>query len=146
MYAELWAILTALCWSIGSYFEKKGVHAGNFEPVLGATIRTVVSMAVLTLLSLPFWGQIKEAGVKPTLMVAISGGVFSGALGIMFLYKSISAGNLSLVMPIAFSLTIVFGSLMGVVFGGEKVHPMQALGIGLTVIGAAMTAYFRHQQ
>ena len=144
MYAEIWAVLTALCWSIGSFFEKKGVHMGNFTPVLGAAIRTVVSVIVLSLISIPYWGQIKEAGIKPTAMVAIFGGVFSGALGIMFLYKSISVGNLSLVMPIAFSLTIIFGSIMGVLFGGETVHPLQIVGIVLTVIGAAMTAYFRH--
>ncbi|MBN1550862.1 EamA family transporter [bacterium] len=143
MAAELWAVLTALCWAFGSFFEKKGVRLGGFSPVLGAAIRTTVSVLVLAAMSYPFWRQLKDAGPKPILMVAISGGVFSGALGIMFLYFALNGGNLSIVLPIAFCLTPVIGVVLGVIFMKETMNTYQFLGILLTIIGATMTAYFR---
>ncbi len=143
MKAEYWAILTALCWAFGSFFEKKGVKLGGLSPVLGAAIRTAISVIALGLLSMPFWRQIKIAGPRPIAMVAISGGIFSGTLGIWFLYKSLSGGNLSIVMPIAFCLTPVIGSILGLIFMKEKLHFLQALGILMTVLGATLTVYFR---
>ena len=144
MSAEIWAVLTALCWAIGSFFEKKGVKMGGFSPVMGATIRTAMSVIVLLALSFPYWKQIRTAGLKPTLMIAVSGGIFSGALGITFLYFALRTGNLSIVLPIAFCLTPVIGVLLGLFFMQEELSTLQLIGISLTIIGAAMTAYFRN--
>jgi bacterial/archaeal transporter family protein len=138
-----WAFLTALCWAFGSFFEKKGIKLGGFSPVLGATIRTAFSLVLLSVMSIPHYRQFRVSGIKPIVMIAISGGIFSGALGILFLYHALSSGNLSIVLPIAFCLTPVIGSLLGVLFMHEKLHALQVTGIALTIIGATMTAYFR---
>ena len=63
MRAELWAILTAVCWAGGSYFEKRGVKLGGFSPVMGTALRTAVSLVVMAVLSYPFWGQLRTAGI-----------------------------------------------------------------------------------
>ena len=123
MRAEFWAVLTAVCWACGSFFEKKGVKLGGFAPVMGTTIRT--------------------AGLKPILMIAIAGGVFAGALGILFFYQALSLGALSIVLPLAFCLTPVIGVILGGVLLGEKLLPIQYVGITLTIAGATITAYFR---
>ena len=47
MKPEMWAVLTAICWAVGSVLEKKGVKLGEFTPVMGTTIRTVVSLTLL---------------------------------------------------------------------------------------------------
>ena len=143
MAAELWAVLTGMCWAFGSFFEKKGVALGNLSPVMGASLRTAVSVIVLGALSFPHWHQLKTAGTKSILMVMIAGGVFSGALGILFLYQALNSGKLSVVMPLAFCLSPVIGAVLGVIFMKEKLTAMQYLGVSLTVVGATLTAYFR---
>ncbi len=143
MAAELWALLTAFCWAFGSFFEKKGVALGQYSPILGATIRTVSSMIILSLMSYPYWHQLRQSGPKPILMIAVSGGIFSGALGIMFLYYALSGGQLSIVMPIAFCLTPVIGAVLGILLMKDHVNLPQLAGILLTVIGASMTVYFK---
>ncbi|MCD4655496.1 EamA family transporter [bacterium] len=143
MSAEIWAILTGVCWAFGSFFEKKGVALGNLSPVMGASLRTAVSVIVLGVLSFPYWYQLKSAGTKSILMVVVAGGVFSGALGILFLYQALNTGKLSIVLPLAFCLSPVIGVLLGVFFMQEKLTAMQYLGVTLTVVGASLTAYFR---
>jgi uncharacterized membrane protein len=141
--AEFWAVLTAVCWAGGSFFEKKGVKLGGFAPVMGTTIRTATSLVLLAAISYPFWHQLRMAGLKPMLMIAIGGGVFAGALGILFFYQALSLGALSIVLPLAFCLTPVIGVVLGGVLLGERLLPIQYLGVTLTIGGAAITAYFR---
>ena len=40
MKPQLFALLTAIAWGVGGYFEKKGLHLGNLSPQMGITIRT----------------------------------------------------------------------------------------------------------
>jgi len=143
MTAELWAILTGLCWAFGSFFEKKGVAVGNLSPIMGAGLRTAISVVVLGALSFPYWGQLKHAGSRSLSMVVIGGGIFSGALGILFLYQALSVGKLSVVLPLAFCLSPVIGAVLGMLFFEERLTALQYIGVTLTVIGATMTAYFR---
>ena len=143
MRAELWAVLTAVCWAAGSLLEKKGVKLGNFTPVMGTAIRTFISLIILAALSFPYWQQIKPAGLKPVVMIAVGGGLLAGALGVMFLYTGLKLGNISTVMTISFCLTPVIGTLLGLVVLHEKLAPLQIAGIGLCVAGAAMTVYFK---
>lgn len=143
MRAEYWAVLTAVCWATGSLLEKKGVHLGDFTPVMGTTVRTTVSLLFLGALSYPYWNQVKAAGPKPLLLIAIGGGILAGGLGIICLYTGLKSGNISTVMAIAFCLAPVFGALLGVLVLHEKLNLRQTAGIALCVIGAAMTVYFK---
>ena len=47
MKPQLLALLTAISWGVGGYFEKKGLHMGNLSPQMGITIRTAVALLVL---------------------------------------------------------------------------------------------------
>jgi len=40
MKAEWLALLTAACWGVGGYFEKKGLHLGILPPQLGIAVLT----------------------------------------------------------------------------------------------------------
>jgi transporter family protein len=143
MRAEFWAVLTAICWAGGAFFEKRGVRLGGFAPVMGTTIRTVASVVLLAVLSYPFWGQLRTSGLRPILMIVVGGGVVAGAMGILFFYSALASGNLSTVLPIAFCLTPVLGVLIGVLVLKEQVLPIQYVGISLAVAGAALTVYFK---
>ena len=138
MRPEYWAVLTAICWAVGSVLEKKGVKLGEFTPVMGTAIRTAVSLLLLLELSFPFWGQVKTAGVKPVLLIAVGGGVIAGCLGLIFLYSALKTGQISSVLTIAFCLTPVVGAILGFLFLEEKLTAVQLLGIIMCVGGAAL--------
>jgi transporter family protein len=146
MQAELWAVLTALCWAVGSLLEKSGIRIGGFTPVMGTVIRTFFSLILLSAISFPFWKEIRQAGPKPILLIAVGGGLLAGGLGLLCLYSALRGGHMSIVMTIAFCLTPVVGALLGVLVLGEKLAPMQAVGIVLCIVGAAMSVLFRSPQ
>ncbi len=142
MKPEMWAVLTAICWAVGSVLEKKGVKLGEFTPVMGTTIRTVVSLTLLLILSFSFWGEVKTAGLKPVLLIAVGGGVIAGCLGIVFLYSALRDGQISIVLTIAFCLTPVIGAILGYFFLEERLSLVQMLGIIMCVAGAALVNLF----
>jgi transporter family protein len=143
MRAEIWALMTAACWAVGSLLEKRGVKVGGLSPVMGTAIRTAVSLLLLSVLSYPFWHQLRTAGPKSLSLIAVGGGLLSGCLGIIFLYTGLKNGSLSTVMTLAFCLAPVLGAVLGYFFLSERLSPVQITGIALCVIGAAMTVYFR---
>ena len=64
MKPQLLALVTAMAWGIGGYFEKKGLHLGHLSPQVGITIRTAVALVVLSAVSVPQWGSVLQAGPK----------------------------------------------------------------------------------
>lgn len=135
MKPVIFAVLTAICWSVGGFFEKRGLHLGNLTPVMGITFRTAVALLILGLVSIPHWGSLKSAGNTAILYLLIGGGVVAGSLGMLCFYTGIGTGHLSKVMPIAFGLTPVIGYIMGVTLLNEPSSPIKIMGIVLTVAG-----------
>ncbi len=143
MRAEIWAVLAALCWGVGSLLEKRGVNIGGLAPVMGTAIRTAFSLLLLLAVSFPFWGQVRTAGIKSISLIAMGGGVLAGGLGIIFLYTGLKTGNLSTVMTISFCFAPVIGTVLGYFVLHEKLTSVQMLGIVLAVTGAALVTYFK---
>jgi transporter family protein len=143
MRAEIWAVLTAVCWGVGSLLEKRGVKVGELTPVMGTVIRTAFALVFLLALSYPYWGQVKTAGAKSIGLIAVGGGLLAGGLGIIFLYTGLKTGNLATVMAIAFCLAPVIGTVFGYFFLHEKLSFVQLFGIALCVAGATMVTYFK---
>lgn len=146
MQAEYYAVLTAICWSVGSLIEKTGIRLGNLTPVMGTAVRALFSLILLSVLSYPYIGEIRTAGLKPIILIAAGGGILAGGLGIMFFYSGLRSGYLSTVLTIAFCLTPVLGVLLGVLFLKEHLTVLQIAGILICIIGAAMTVYFKNPQ
>lgn len=134
MKAQILALLTAMAWGIGGYFEKKGLHLGGLSPQMGITIRTAVALVILGAISFPQWKNLPQAGTKAILMMVLGGGVVAGALGMLCYYAAINGAPLNKVMPIAFTSPL-FGVLMGVIFGGEPLSWKTVLGGLLTLAG-----------
>lgn len=143
MRAEFWAVLTALCWAFGSILEKRGLKLGEMSPVLGAGVRTAISLLLLSALSWRYWGQLRTCGVKSILLIAIGGGVLAGAVGIASLYAGLKSGNIAVVMAIAFCLTPILGATAGHFILKEKLSYVQVIGICLCVTGAALVLFFK---
>jgi transporter family protein len=134
MKPQLFALLTAMAWGIGGYFEKKGLHLGNLSPQMGITIRTATALILLGIVSYPQWKTVSQAGSKALLMLIIGGGVVAGSLGMLCYYTAIKGAPLTKVMPIAFTSPL-FGAMMGIMFGGEALSWKTVVGALLTVGG-----------
>ncbi len=134
---QLFALLTAICWGVGGYFEKKGLHLGNLSPTMGITIRTVVALVILGVVSFPQWRSIPQAGSKALLYMTIGGGVVAGAVGMLCFYTAIKGAPLTKVMPIAFTSPL-FGALMGIVFAGEPLTAKTLIGMLMTIGGIVL--------
>lgn len=134
MKPQLLALLTAIAWGVGGYFEKKGLHLGNLSPQMGITIRTAVALVILAAVSYPEWKSVSEAGGKALLHMVVGGGIVAGSIGMLCFYAAIKGAPLGQVMPIAFTSPL-FGALMGVLLGNEPLSLKTALGMILTVGG-----------
>ena len=134
MNPQILALITAMAWGIGGYFEKKGLHLGGLSPQLGITIRTAVAFLILGAVSFPQWKTLPQAGTKAILMMVIGGGVVAGAVGMLCFYTAIKGAPLNRVMPIAFTSPF-FGALMGILIGGEPLSWKTAIGALLTIAG-----------
>jgi transporter family protein len=134
MRPQLYALLTAIAWGVGGYFEKKGLHLGNLSPQMGITIRTAVALIILAAVSYPQWKSVTEASPKALMYMIIGGGVVAGAVGMLCFYAAIKGAPLGKVMPIAFTSPL-FGALMGVIIGGEPMTIKMMIGMAMTIGG-----------
>ena len=103
MRAQLFALVTAIAWGVGGYYEKRGLHLGHLSPQVGITIRTAVALIILAIVSFPHWKTIPAAGSKALFSIIIGGGVVAGAVGMLCFYLAIKGAPLNRVMPIAFT-------------------------------------------
>jgi transporter family protein len=134
MKPQLLALITAMAWGIGGYYEKKGLHLGHLSPQVGITIRTAVALVVLSIVSAPQWGSILHAGPKALISLVVGGGLVAGSVGMLCFYAAIKGAPLGQVMPIAFTSPF-FGVLMGVLIGGEPLTLKTVVGALLTISG-----------
>ena len=138
MRPETFALITAIAWGVGGFFEKRGLSLGNLTPQVGITIRTAVALVVLGAVSFPHWKSIPEAGPKALLMLVIGGGVVAGSIGMLSFYMALSgASSLTQVMPIAFTSPL-FSAIVGLIFQTEKLTWQTVLGMVLTIAGIAV--------
>jgi len=131
---QLLALLTAAAWGIGGYFEKKGLHLGHLSPQMGITIRTMVGLVALSVVSCPQWKSVLQAGLKALLMMIIGGGIVAGSVGMLCFYAALKGAPLTQVMPIAFTSPL-FGALIGILLGGEILAWKTGMGMLMTVVG-----------
>jgi bacterial/archaeal transporter family protein len=137
MKPEIFALLTAIAWGVGGYFEKKGLALGNLSPQLGITIRTAVAFLILGTVSFTEWKLLPQAGTKALLYMVIGGGVVAGAVGMLCFYTALKGAPLGRVMPIAFTSPL-FGALMGLIMGTEGLTLKTGAGMALTIGGIVL--------
>jgi transporter family protein len=134
MKPEVFALLTAICWGVGGYFEKKGLGLGNLSPTMGITIRTATALVILAVASFPQWKNVSQAGPRALLYMVLGGGVVAGAAGMLCFYTALKGAPLTRVMPIAFTSPL-FGALMGILFAGEPLTLKTIIGLAMTLAG-----------
>lgn len=146
MKPELFALLAAVAWAVGSYFNKKGMHDANLDPKLALAIRAAVSALIILIIAIPVYGQLTAAAQSPVgrkglIQIILFEGIIAGLLGMLFYYTALRRGDISKVMPIAFASPF-FGFALGVLYGGETFTLVKAAGAGLTLAGIIILTAF----
>lgn len=142
MRPELFALAAAIFWSIGAAFGKKGMALAGLSPEQGLFLRLGLSALLLFWLVAPRIGQYAAAwstasGRKGVLLVLAFEGVVAGTLGMLAFYTAIRRGELSRVVPLAFT-TPLWGFLWGVLFFGERFTALKAGGVAALLLGIVL--------
>jgi transporter family protein len=135
-----YAILAGTAWGLGGYFEKSGLRLLGLPPIAGITLRTLVALVVLGLLSIPAWKGISTSGSIPAwLMIIIGGGVVAGSLGMWSFYTALSTSeNLGVTLALAFAFSPIAGTLIGLLRGDQPVSLPIGVGLAAIVFGIAV--------
>lgn len=136
----LFAILAGVAWGLGGYFEKAGLRAMGIPPIAGITLRTLVALVILGLLSLPAWKSIvNPADTKAWLMIIIGGGIIAGSLGMWSFYSSLSLSeNLGVTLALAFAFSPLTGTVVGLIKGDQHIDLRLALGLVAIIAGIVL--------
>ncbi len=136
----LFAILAGAFWGIGGYFEKAGLKELGIPPIAGITIRTFVAMLILGLISISSWNAIKNpSNIGAWLMIIIGGGIIAGSLGMWSFYAALAKSeNLGVTLAIAFAMSPIAGTVLGLIKGTQEINWRIAIGILLIVIGIVL--------
>lgn len=137
----LYAILAGCCWGLGGYFEKAGLRALGMPPIAGITLRTAVALVVLGLASAPAWRAIAHpTDLRAWAMILLGGGVIAGSLGMWSFYSSLSRSeNLGVTLALAFALSPLTGTVVGLVRGDQTMDlrlaaGLLAIGVGIVLV------------
>ena len=126
-------LVAALCWGVADYCAHGSSRTGGIFLTLFYV--EVISTLGLLALNLPF-GLISFAHATPgmvALAVVINLAILGGAA---LVYRAFAIGTLSIVSPIAASFAAVTAVLA--LLTGERAHPVQLVGIVLTVAGVTV--------
>lgn len=136
----LFSILAGAFWGIGGYFEKAGLRELGLPPIAGITLRTLVALIILGLLSISSWKLIQHPeNMSAWLMIIIGGGIIAGSLGMWSFYTALSKSeNLGVTLAIAFAMSPIAGTILGLLKGTQELNLKIAIGILLIVIGIVL--------
>jgi transporter family protein len=143
---EYVALLTGICWGVGSFFGKRGMKKAEISPFVGITLRSATSF-VLLLISVFSLGPILfDSNIISELQWIVSNeldqfflilvfeGIIAGFLGMMLYYIAIRKGDLSLVMPLAFSSPF-WGTLLALFWQTETLTIQRIVGMVFILTG-----------
>lgn len=136
----LFAILAGAFWGIGGYFEKAGLKAMGMPPITGITLRTLIALLILGIISIPSWKLIQNpSNTSAWLMIIIGGGIVAGSLGMWSFYAALAKSeNLGVTLAIAFAMSPIAGTLLGIIKGTQEINLKIAVGILLIVAGIVL--------
>ena len=132
-----YAVLAGASWGIGGYFEKVGLKTLAMPPIIGITLRALVALIVLGLISIPVWQRFSPQGDSASgwWMIVLGGGVLAGSLGMWSFYSSLAESeNLGVTLAIAFAVAPLAGTLIGLIRGDQAMDIRTALGM-LAIVG-----------
>jgi bacterial/archaeal transporter family protein len=130
---QIWALASAGCAALTAVLAKIGVEHVN--PDLATLIRTVVILVVLAALVAVThqFPALATTSARSYLFLALSG-LATGASWWCY-FRALQVGDVARVAPLD-KLSVVLAALFGVAFLGEKLAPLNWVGIALIAAGA----------
>lgn len=130
---QIWALASAGFAALTAVLAKIGVE--HVSPDLATLIRTVVILAALAALvaATHQFPALARTSARSYLFLALSG-LATGASWWCY-FRALQVGDVARVAPID-KLSVVLAALFGVAFLGEKLAPVNWLGIALMAAGA----------
>jgi transporter family protein len=145
MKAILLALAAGACWGVGELFTKMVLHTGKVGPLTAIAVRSTIALPLLWLaggLAIYAWRVEPRAWTSagtPTLAkLALGSGVLAGALGMICFYAALSAGEISRVKPIAFTVAPATAVVLGVLVLGEALTPRKVIAVALILAGVVL--------
>ncbi len=147
---EYVALLTGICWGIGSFFGKRGMKKASITPFVGITLRTMTSSIILLIAIFSLGPSLLESHLISELkwivynelgqffLILLFEGILAGFFGMLLYYIAIKKGDLSLVMPLAFTSPF-WGTLLSLVWGLELFTIQRLVGMFFILTGIIFT-------
>ena len=132
-----WALLSAVFAALTAIFAKVGVAGINSD--FATLIRTFVVIAVLAAI-VAATGQYQPLGEisKRTWLFLVLSGLGTGASWLCY-FRAMKLGEASRVAPVD-KLSVIFVAIFGVLLLGEKLSPLNWLGVAMMGGGLALIA------
>jgi bacterial/archaeal transporter family protein len=130
---QFWALLSALFAALTAIFAKLGV--GGMDPDAATFVRTVVVLIMLAgfLAATGEWAALLHGSGRTYVFLLLSG-LATGASWWCY-FRALNAGDAARVAPLD-KLSVVLVALFGVGFLGERLAPVNWLGIVMIAAGA----------
>jgi transporter family protein len=135
---QMWAVLSALFAALTAIFAKVGVE--NINSDLATLIRTIIVLCVLSLIVYGTGQFQNPAQISGrTYLFLLLSGLGTGASWLCY-FRALKIGNAAQVAPID-KMSVVLVAIFGVAFLGEKLSPVNWLGVALVAAGALLVAF-----
>lgn len=136
----IFAALAGIAWGFGGYFEKTGLHALKIPSILGITLRSLVALIILGILSIPTWKTIsRSSDIHHWIMIIVGGGIIAGSLGMWSFYHALSLSeNLGITLAIAFAFSPIAGIITGIIRGDQKFDIKIGIVLAAIIIGIVL--------
>ena len=134
---QFWAVLSAVFAALTAIFAKVGVENVNSD--LATLIRTIIVVCVLSLIVYGTGQFQNPAQISGrTYLFLLLSGLGTGGSWLCY-FRALKLGNAAQVAPID-KMSVVLVAIFGVVFLGEKLSPVNWLGVALVACGALLVA------
>jgi bacterial/archaeal transporter family protein len=134
---QFWALLSAVFAALTAIFAKVGVENVNSD--LATLIRTLIVVCILALIVYGTGQYQNPADISGrTYLFLLLSGLGTGSSWLCY-FRALKLGNAAQVAPID-KLSVVLVAIIGVAFLGERLSPVNWIGVVLVAAGALLVA------
>lgn len=134
---QFWALLSATFAALTAIFAKVGIERVNSD--YATFFRTVVILIVLGgIVAATGQWQSPSSLTRRTVIFLVLSGLATGASWLCY-FRALKIGEAARVAPID-KLSVVLVAVFGVIFLGEKLTRLNAIGVALIALGALLVA------
>ncbi len=126
---QIWVAVTVLAWGTWGFLNGLALRNHSWQQILVWGVPTMVVAAAALLAA---FGA--KAGFEPKAFVWATAIQLTAVIGVILFYQALKAQNMALVVPITAAYPAVT-VILAVLFGNERLRPVQLLGILLVIAG-----------